>query len=148
MEFTCVSWTLLFSAMLAGAHTNESTYYMLSLFCVTLPTMILRKMMFYSFACPCLIRRHDRTCLRACIFPIFESCGSCVGIWTFLGGVACLIVFYIRVRVRVEGESFASAFIFSWWMGYILSIVQEAVTTFCPFNIARGTVSTLSLSFT
>lgn len=134
----CQSWALLFTALLSvDPSDSDTTKYLFIFFYVTLPVFILRNILLICFKCPCLVRRHNLTCLRRICIPFLEFLGHLIGFITFLGAVLALVLAILVAADIRNQEHFWGRYLLSFAMGIVLEVVQCIVVPFNPFVATR-----------
>lgn len=132
IEFCCESWALLFTVLLAGTRSSDTSSELILIFIfITLPTLLIRNFLLLCFKCSCLVRRHHMSCWRRCCIPILEAAGHLVGLITFLGAILALVL-GIMIAVDLRASDI-------FWLDYIVSLIMGFLygfffDLFVPFN--------------
>ena len=114
MEFAALCWALPWVAVAdkSGGENPDAvgTYFGLTI-PVTIPTMIVYKILFYVYGCPCLLSKTKKHGCLACVACCAEACGICISCIVLSFSLFMLLVGILAV-VDVDDPG---SFMF-WWL--------------------------------
>lgn len=132
VEFILMSWVFFLTAILDG----DGMDWIVSIVYVTLPSLVLRKILEFLYTCPCLISRHEGGKIKSTLIPFIQSMGHCLAlpvvilaVWLFIMG----LIFAVR-----NGAYFISFFFFNWTMGFVFQAVEHFCLPFNPFECVHS----------
>lgn len=121
MEFIVTSWNLFASTIVYQISGSTAMLYLLSFVIVSVPLAIMRNILLFLFACPCLQTRnnHPGTCHRRCV-RCCQGTGQCLGNM-YLGGGVAFLVLGILTAIKF-GAGFVDSWLFSWGTSYVVCV--------------------------
>lgn len=138
MEFVVVAWSFLFTTiLLKSERMSAGIAFAVLTITVTIPCMILAKLLFYIHACPCLVSQYKPTGCKKYLYKCLECLGGCMGIAFFL---LALLFVGAGIGVAAGGKEPAgkvmSDFAYARAQGYVLQPLILFCLSFNPFHCA------------
>jgi hypothetical protein len=124
IEFVCLSFGLFMSGWLYPEKDFETI-----LLYITLPIVVIRNTLMFTYKCPCLVVRHEVTMARKCSFSLLRAMGRVFGFAFFVVAV----VFLFTGPITWDGEYiFYYSWMTAWWESYVFCVGVDVLVKFNP----------------